>query len=134
MCAALLGLMLECSTRIFPGRNLDRRLPIGGEGGGHPSPVDSDIQISRRSDLHFGDAVDGADLRPNRLGNLQRRRAQRLGERKNRNGKVPELNLGWLFDDHSGQRGAGITALQTLQHALGKTVFEMTIQEVPLSC
>ena len=75
----------------------------------------------------------GADFRANRFGDLQRRRAQRLGERKHRDGEVPEFDLRRLFDDDARQGGVGITALQTFQHALGQTVFQMTIQEVPLS-
>ena len=134
MCAALLGLMLECSTRILPAGMAAGGFSIGGERGGHPCAIDPDVQVAGRRNLHLGDAFDGADLGANRFGNLQRSRAQRLGERKNRNREVPEFDLRRLFDDHAGQRDAGMTALQTLQHALGQTMFEMTIQEVPLSC
>ena len=95
--------------------------------------VDLDVQIAGRRNLHLGDAFDGSDLRPNRLGNLQRGRAQRLGKRKNRNREVPEFHLRRLLDDHARQSDAGMTALQTLQQALGKTMFEITIQEVPLT-
>ena len=59
---------------------------------------------------------------------------QGLGVRKNGDRKVPEFDLRRLFDDHAGQGDAGVLALQTLQHAQGKAMFEMTIQEVPLSC
>jgi hypothetical protein len=47
---------------------------------------------------------------------------------------MPEFDLGRLLDDHPGQNGTRVTALQTLQHALGKTMFQMTVQEIPLSC
>src|SRR5258708_37650551 len=109
------------------------RLLVGRQRGGHPSTIDLYVQVAGRSNLHFGDAFDNANLGANRFGNLERRRAQGLGEGKNRNCEVPEFDLWRLFYDHARQRGAGITALQTLQHALGKAMFEMTIQEVPLS-
>ena len=129
----LVGIDAGVLDQNLAGRNLGGRLPVGGEGGGHPCPVDPDVQIAGRSNLHFGDALDGTDLGADRFGDLQRRRAQRLGEGKNRNREVPEFDLRRLLDDDAGQRDAGITALQTLQHALGKTMFQMTIQEVPLS-
>src|SRR5215468_115934 len=66
---------------------------ISGEGSRQPAAVDSDIQISRRSDLHLGNAFDRAYLPANRFRNLQRRRAQWLGKREQRNGEIPELHL-----------------------------------------
>ncbi len=130
---SFVGIDARVLDQNLAGRNLGRRLLVGGEGSSHPSPVDPDVQIAGRRNLHFGDAFDGTDLGPDGFGNLQRRRAQWLGERKNRNREVPEFDLRRLFHDHAGQGRAGIRALQTLQHALGKTMFQMTIQEVPLS-
>ena len=116
----LVGIDARVLHQNLAGRNLSGRLLVGGEGGGHPSPVDPDVQVTGRRHLHSGDAFDGPDLRPDGFGNLQRRRAQRLGKRKNRNREVPEFDLRRLFHDHAGQGRAGIFALQTLQHALGK--------------
>jgi hypothetical protein len=83
--------------------------------------------------LQFGNALNVANLCANCLGKLQRRRAQRLGKRKNRNREVPKIHLWGLFDHDAGQGGTGMLALQTLQHALGQTMFQMTVQEGPLS-
>ena len=57
-----------------------------------------------------------------------------LAKGKDRDREVAEFDLGRLLDDDVRQGNAGMTPLQTLQHALGKTMFQMTIQEVPLSC
>ena len=114
MWAALLGLMLVCSTRIFPAGICDERLLVGGEGGGHPRAIDPDIQIAGRRDLHLGDAFDRSDLGANGFGDLQRSGAQRLGEGKNRDSEIAELDLGRLLDDDVGQSGVRITAAKKL--------------------
>jgi hypothetical protein len=96
------------------------RLLVGRERGSHPSAIDSHIQISRRRDLHFGDAVDRTDFGADRLGDLQRRRAQRFGEGKNRNGEVAEFDFRRLLNNNRRQSDAGISALQALPHALSQ--------------
>jgi hypothetical protein len=68
------------SRRLASDRKRARRPAIPGR---------SDVQIARRSDLHFGNAFDEADLGANGFGDLQWGRAQRLGERENRNREVP---------------------------------------------
>ncbi len=133
MCAALLGLMLVCSTRIFPARNVGGRLLVGSERCGHPGPIDSDIQIARRRDLHFRDAFDRTDLSADGFGNLERSDAQRLRKRKERDGEIAELDLGRLLDDYLGQSCVGIAAAKKLYDASGENMFEMTIQGFPLS-
>ncbi|PYQ43124.1 MAG: hypothetical protein DMG99_07215 [Acidobacteria bacterium] len=61
-----------------------------------------------------------SDLGPNGFGNFQGSRAQRLGKGKHGNGEVAKVDPGWLFDHDARQGDTGMTALQTLQHALGK--------------
>ncbi len=109
------------------------RLLVCGEGSGHPSTVDLDVQIPRGRRLHFCNALDRANLSLDRFSDLQGSRPQRLGEGKNGNREVAQFDLWRLFHDHPTQGHAWILALQTLQHALGETMFQMTIQEVPLS-
>src|SRR5579864_5472327 len=117
----------------FAVRNFCGWFRIGCERRRHPSPVNPDVEIARRSDPHLRDAFDIANLPANCLCDLQRSRPQGLGKRKNRNRKVAEFYLWRLFDYDVGQNGARIATLKTLQHALGKTMFQMKIQEVPLS-
>ena len=78
--------------------------------------------------MHFGDSLDGSDLGSDGFSDLQGRRAQRLRARKKWNSEIPEFDLGRLFDDYAGQHEAGITALKTFQHTMGKTMFQVTIQ------
>ena len=99
--------------------NCGGRLLVGGERSGHPGAINLDIQVARGRDLHFGDAFDGTDLGADGFGNLQRSRAQRLGEGKERDGEIAELHLGRLFDDHFGQSCARITAAKKLCDAPG---------------
>ena len=132
------GSLVGIDTRVFDQNlsrgNIRRRLLVGGELGCHPGPIDSHVQIARRSDLHFGNAFDGADFRTDDFGNPQWRSTQRLGERKNRNGKIPKLYLGRLLDYNFRQRSARVSLAKKLQQTLSKTVFQITIQRVPLRC
>ena len=114
--------------------DLGGRFLIDGQRSRHPTSVNLDVEVAGRRDLHFLDAFNRADLNTDRFRNLQRRRTQGLSVRKNGNRKIPEFDLRRLFDHYAGQGDAGVLALQTFQHAEGKAMFQMTIQEVPLSC
>ena len=119
MWAALLGLMLVCSTRIFP---------AGMSAGGFRSAARA-AAIQARSILTFkypggatcnlGDAFDRTDAGADGFGNLERSRAQRLGKRKDWDGKVAQFDFRRLFDDHIGQSCGGVAARKKLYDALG---------------
>jgi hypothetical protein len=102
--------------------NFGGRLPIGRELRGQEGSINFDIQISWGRNLNLGNALDWAHFSPNRLGNLQWGRAQRLGERKDGNGKVAEFNLRRLFDHYRRQRRIRIPLLETVTESLGKTM------------
>ena len=78
-------------------------------------------------------ALERANIGSNGFGDLKRGRAQRLGKREQRNGEVAEFDLRRLLNNNRRQSGVGVTPLQTLQHTLGKTLFQMTVQGIPLS-
>ena len=121
MCAALLGLMLVCSTRIFPAGICDERFLVGGESSRQPGAIDLDVEIAGRRNLHLGDAFDGPDLGANGFGDLQRSRTQRLGEGKESGmAKSPSSTLGGCSMTTSGRVDARITALQTLRARAGQ--------------
>src|SRR5579859_6785561 len=63
----------------FAVRSVGWRLSIGNERLRHPRAVDLHVQVAGWGDLHLGDAIDGSDVAFDRFGDLQRRRAQRLG-------------------------------------------------------
>ena len=67
----LVGIDARMLDQNLAGRNLDRWLPIGGEGSGHPPPVDPNIQIAGRSNMHFGDALEATDLLANCFSDFQ---------------------------------------------------------------
>ena len=125
----LVGIDARVLNQDFSARSLADGFRGGGESGSHPCPIDTYIQIAGGSCLHFCNAFDGADIGTDSFCDFQWGGAKRFSERKNRNREVSEFDLWRLFDDHPGQRCIGIAALQTLQHALGKTMFQVTIQE-----
>ena len=119
ICAALLGLMLECSTRILPGGNLGGRLLVGGK-------CRRPARRGRPSTLRYPGGATCNSAMPS-IGPISARiasaifsGAERSGLAKGNNGdrKVPEFDLRWLLNDDFRQRGAGIAALQTLPHTL----------------
>src|SRR4029077_2494501 len=132
-----MGSFIRIDARVLhqnlAGCNVGGRLLACRQSSSHPGAVNLDIQISRRSDLQLGDAFDGSDLRANHFGDLEWCRTQRLGKGKQRDREVPEFHLRGLFNDNRRQSDSGITLVQTLQHPLGETTFEMTIQGSPLS-
>ena len=130
----LVGIDARMLHQNLAGSDLGGRFLIGGQRSRHPTSVNLDVEVAGRRDLHVRNAVDRPNFSADRFRNLQRGRSEGLGVRKNGNRKVPEFDLRRLFDDHAGQGDAGVLALQTFQHAQGKAMFEMTIQEVPLSC
>jgi len=66
------------------------------------------------------------------LRDFQRRRAQQLGERKNRDREIAQRDFWGLLDDHDRQSSAGVALQQKLGDALGQTPFEIKVQSFPL--
>ncbi len=122
MWAALLGFMLECSTRILP------------EGISLLGFASEAIAVARASDLHFFKAFDWPDFSDDLFRDLAWRLAKFFGQLEGeRKSVLPEFDFGWLLDDDPRQIEVVGTS-QEVTHMLGKPVFQMTVQEVPLSC
>ena len=129
MCAALLGLMLECSTRILPS-GLDRRLLVGEQ---EPRPrlgaLDAGVDVAGAGDFELLETFERTDSADDLFGNLARRLAQLFGQFEGeRHGVLAEFDLGRLFDDDLRQVER-IGAAQKIAHVLGKSAFEMRYKE-----
>ncbi len=135
ICAALLGLMLECSTRILPGGSSTLRLLIGSQSSGcDGGAVDAGVDVSRAGKLELFKTFDRTNAGDDFFGNFARRLAELLGEFEGEGERVfSHLDLGRLLDDDAGQVEI-VGAAQEIAHLLGKTAFEMTIQRGPLNC
>ena len=110
MCAALLGLMLVCSTTIFPARG--RRGTASRQQRAHDRPaLEKEVQIARslHADLaHARRKRDGAgELRGDRAGRL----AKGLGEVECHGaGEIPERELGRPLENDALDLGAELAA------------------------
>jgi len=60
MCAALLGLMLVCSTRRNP--DTDIGVIVGGDASGDGDAVEADVEVAGAGDFDGGDARDRAEI------------------------------------------------------------------------
>jgi len=129
----LVGIDAGVLDQNLSGGNVSVWLLIGGERNGHPGAIDFDIQVSRRRDLHSGDALDGADFGADSFGDLDWSGAQWLGKGKDRDGEIAQFHLGRLFNDHARQGRIAVALAKKLCDALGQTMFEMRIQGFPLS-
>jgi hypothetical protein len=95
MWAALLGLMLVCSTMIFSPATAD--LGFGSaQAGGVAGAIQADVDVTRAGDLQRGDAFHRRQRSDDLLSDLARRLLQRLRQRKaHRQRQLAELAIAW---------------------------------------
>ena len=103
-CAALLGLMLECSTRILPAGMFGPRLFVGDQSGRQFFALEAGVDVSRARQFQLLESWDRANPVDNLFRNLARSLAQLLGQLKGEGqGVLAKLDFGWLLDDDFGQ-------------------------------
>ena len=112
MCAALLGLMEVCSTRILP-LTLAAPSPscrggsfvfIDRERLGRDVAIQARVDVSGAGDLEFLEAFGHRHRVDDVLRDLARSFAQALGQfEREGHGELAHLDLGWLIDDDAGQ-------------------------------
>ena len=126
MCAALLGLMLVCSTRILPGRCDIGHAAVRGRAiraAASCFAVDPGVDVARARDLQLLEALEAADPGDNFFGDLARCLAQLLGQfESERQGVLAQLHLGRLLDDDLRQIETRRCA-QKVAHVLGEPSF-----------
>src|ERR1700688_3252314 len=127
----LVGINAGVFHQNFPFCHPFGRLLVGGQSGSHQSAVDFHIQVARRRDLHLGDALNRANLIADRFGNLHRRGAKRLGERKNWNSEVAEFHPRGWFDSYIWQVCSGITVEEELHETVALVAVKVAIPSFP---
>ena len=133
MCAALLGLMLECSTRILPAGIVYPGSLIGEQRDGQLGAFHAGIDVAGPGDFDLLEALDRPDAADDLFGDLAGRLAKLLGEFKGERHRVlAQFHFRRLLD-HDFRQVEVIGAAQKFAHLLGETAFERTVQEVPLS-
>ena len=101
MCAALLGLMLVCSTMIFSLERRRLRALAAHQGRGIGAAVQADIDVPVAGHFHGGDAGDRSDLLRQFGRDLLGRLPQLLGQLEGRgHGHFTELALPRLLDSY----------------------------------
>ena len=101
MCAALLGLMLVCSTMIFSPAPAGSSQFAAQQSGAVGAAVEADVDVAVAGDFHGGDAGDRADLLHQFGGDLFGRLAQLFGELEGGgDGHLAEIALARLLDWH----------------------------------
>ena len=101
MCAALLGLMLVCSTMIFSPPSAVSSQFAAEQSAAVGAAVEPDVDEPVAGDLHGGDAGNGADLVHEFRGDLLGGLAQLFGELEgDRDGHVAQTALAGLLDGY----------------------------------
>ena len=101
MCAALLGLILVCSTMIFSPESGAARALAAQQARAVSAAVEPHVEVAVAGDFDGGDAFDRADLRRQFRRDLLRRLPQLLGElERRRHRQLAELALLRLLDGY----------------------------------